>query len=177
RTPLPQRRRPGPRGRRMRTTHLRTRTGERLRLRPGGRSSPVKILFWHMHGGWADAFVRGEHEYLLPTTTARDPFGIGRAGRDWPSRAREISPNELAETDIDVVVLQRLEEFELATQWLGGRTPGRDLPTVFVEHNTPKGNVRSEEHTSELQSRFDVVCRLLLDKKKPKGRRQYADHG
>src|SRR5699024_12608696 len=25
---------------------------------------------------------------------------------------------------------------------------------------------RSEEHTSELQSRFDLVCRLLLDKKK-----------
>src|SRR5699024_12220037 len=27
-------------------------------------------------------------------------------------------------------------------------------------------NVRSEEHTSELQSRFDLVCRLLLEKKK-----------
>src|SRR5207249_11497760 len=27
--------------------------------------------------------------------------------------------------------------------------------------------VRSEEHTSELQSRFDTVCRLLLEKKKP----------
>src|SRR5699024_12633039 len=27
-------------------------------------------------------------------------------------------------------------------------------------------NERSEEHTSELQSRFDVVCRLLLEKKK-----------
>src|SRR5699024_11464466 len=26
-------------------------------------------------------------------------------------------------------------------------------------------NVRSEEHTSELQSRFDLVCRLLLEKK------------
>src|SRR5207249_11265559 len=26
--------------------------------------------------------------------------------------------------------------------------------------------VRSEEHTSELQSRFDLVCRLLLEKKK-----------
>src|SRR5699024_11395706 len=25
---------------------------------------------------------------------------------------------------------------------------------------------RSEEHTSELQSRFDIVCRLLLEKKK-----------
>src|SRR5207249_11232221 len=27
--------------------------------------------------------------------------------------------------------------------------------------------MRSEEHTSELQSRFDLVCRLLLEKKKP----------
>src|SRR5699024_12666227 len=27
-------------------------------------------------------------------------------------------------------------------------------------------NGRSEEHTSELQSRFDLVCRLLLEKKK-----------
>src|SRR5207249_8157078 len=27
---------------------------------------------------------------------------------------------------------------------------------------------RSEEHTSELQSRFDIVCRLLLEKKKQK---------
>src|SRR5438067_6167775 len=31
---------------------------------------------------------------------------------------------------------------------------------------------RSEEHTSELQSRFDLVCRLLLEKKKNKSRIQ-----
>src|SRR5699024_11245303 len=29
-----------------------------------------------------------------------------------------------------------------------------------------EGTIRSEEHTSELQSRFDLVCRLLLEKKK-----------
>src|SRR5699024_12093330 len=29
-----------------------------------------------------------------------------------------------------------------------------------------KPSPRSEEHTSELQSRFDLVCRLLLEKKK-----------
>src|SRR5437868_13041318 len=28
--------------------------------------------------------------------------------------------------------------------------------------------IRSEEHTSDLQSRFDLVCRLLLEKKKKK---------
>src|SRR5438132_10367014 len=31
---------------------------------------------------------------------------------------------------------------------------------------TGKGNDRSEEHTSELQSHSDLVCRLLLEKKK-----------
>src|SRR5207249_10415117 len=31
------------------------------------------------------------------------------------------------------------------------------------------GCARSEEHTSELQSRFDLVCRLLLEKKKRGG--------
>src|SRR5438067_9201861 len=31
---------------------------------------------------------------------------------------------------------------------------------------------RSEEHTSELQSRFDLVCRLLLEKKKQRRRRR-----
>src|SRR5438067_5108297 len=35
--------------------------------------------------------------------------------------------------------------------------------------------VRSEEHTSELQSRFDLVCRLLLEKKK--NRRLCFEHG
>src|SRR5207249_7055075 len=32
----------------------------------------------------------------------------------------------------------------------------------------PDRHERSEEHTSELQSRFDLVCRLLLEKKKMK---------
>src|SRR5699024_11451698 len=32
--------------------------------------------------------------------------------------------------------------------------------------------MRSEEHTSELQSRFDLVCRLLLEKKKKDSNRQ-----
>src|SRR5437667_6351353 len=32
--------------------------------------------------------------------------------------------------------------------------------------------VRSEEHTSELQSHHDLVCRLLLEKKKRRSRRQ-----
>src|SRR5699024_11247824 len=33
-------------------------------------------------------------------------------------------------------------------------------------NNNSQSDSRSEEHTSELQSRFDLVCRLLLEKKK-----------
>src|SRR5712664_4861007 len=33
---------------------------------------------------------------------------------------------------------------------------------------------RSEEHTSELQSRSDLVCRLLLEKKKKKTKQKYT---
>src|SRR5699024_12184027 len=41
------------------------------------------------------------------------------------------------------------------------------LLNIMAKRVTPDyGEVRSEEHTSELQSRFDLVCRLLLEKKK-----------
>src|SRR5256886_10910183 len=36
------------------------------------------------------------------------------------------------------------------------------------------GNVRSEEHTSELQSQSNLVCRLLLEKKKKRCQTSYA---
>src|SRR2546422_2477366 len=36
--------------------------------------------------------------------------------------------------------------------------------------------IRSEEHTSELQSRLHLVCRLLLEKKKKKRQNQQASH-
>src|SRR2546422_3238675 len=35
--------------------------------------------------------------------------------------------------------------------------------------------LRSEEHTSELQSRLHLVCRLLLEKKKKRGRTEPID--
>src|SRR3712207_7034177 len=38
------------------------------------------------------------------------------------------------------------------------------------------GGVRSEEHTSELQSRQYLVCRLLLEKKPPKSQRLFWLH-
>src|SRR2546429_5921636 len=46
---------------------------------------------------------------------------------------------------------------------------------VFLDLIIVKFLLRSEEHTSELQSRLHLVCRLLLEKKKKKIKYAYAD--
>jgi len=105
----------------------------------------MRILVWHVHGGWMDAFVRGGHEYLIPTTPGRDAWGLGRGGRDWPASAVEVPPASIADLDPDVVVLQRPQELDLVRA-VTGREPGRDLPAVYVEHNLPRGDVPSTVH-------------------------------
>src|SRR5438094_6748579 len=46
----------------------------------------------------------------------------------------------------------------------------------FVLHGPRGRRYRSEEHTSELQSPYDLVCRLLLEKKKKQHERQHTTH-
>jgi hypothetical protein len=97
----------------------------------------MRILLWHVHGSWTTSFVQGGHDYLLPVTPERDADGLGRARTwDWPASVREVAVAELRDCDVDLVVLQRPHEVELAERWLG-RRPGRDVPAVYVEHNTP----------------------------------------
>src|SRR5436190_11600780 len=56
----------------------------------------------------------------------------------------------------------------------GGREQERQQPERCGEHGREAGQpslTRSEEHTSELQSHSDLVCRLLLEKKKKKNKK------
>src|SRR5699024_11216989 len=86
----------------------------------------------------------------------------------------------------DAAVDARVEGLDPAVEHLGGSGDGRDvgdrdagvpdgaaggaggddLHAVRGEGAGQLDDARSEEHTSELQSRFDLVCRLLLEKKK-----------
>ncbi|SFK39558.1 glycosyltransferase [Amycolatopsis sacchari] len=105
----------------------------------------LRVLVWHSHGSYTGAFVRGRHEYLLPALPEGGKWGMGRAGRDWPDSAKEVSPRQLRDDGFDVVVLQRREELDLVERWTG-RKPGRDVPAVFLEHNTPTGDVPRTRH-------------------------------
>src|SRR5690606_41944771 len=77
--------------------------------------------------------------------------------RAWPfptSTARRCRPIGLIRP---AAVLSRQGEGAFV-RW----TPDGD----FVGEEPVRGLLRSEEHTSELQSRENLVCRLLLEKKK-----------
>src|SRR5689334_24158964 len=53
---------------------------------------------------------------------------------------------------------------------------GREADVVRLDRGDPHAAARnrSEEHTSELQSQFHLVCRLLLEKKKKKNKHMHT---
>src|SRR5699024_11218970 len=60
------------------------------------------------------------------------------------------------------------QHHQLPARDRGLTVPGGELCGAAVHQQSVlvPGIQRSEEHTSELQSRFDLVCRLLLEEKK-----------
>jgi hypothetical protein len=118
----------------------------------------MKILIWHVHGSWTTAFVQGRHEYLVPVVPDRGPDGRGRAQTwSWPASVVEVAPAQLAREPVDVVILQRPDDEVLATRWLGGRRPGRDVPAVWLEHNAPQGRIAEMRHPAADRADVTVV--------------------
>lgn len=117
----------------------------------------MKILLWHVHSSWTTAFVQGSHQYVVPVVPDRGPDGRGlpRTG-EWPSSVVESSPADLASRDVDVVLLQRPHEPELAAEWLG-RVPGRDIGAVYLEHSPPDGSVCQQRHPMADQAQIPIV--------------------
>jgi glycosyltransferase involved in cell wall biosynthesis len=100
----------------------------------------LRVLLWHVHGSYTTSLVQGEHEYLIPVTAGRGPYGLGRARTwDWPASVREVPLERIRETEPDVVILQRPDEEELV------RPLGR-VPTVYLEHDAPWGDVPLTRH-------------------------------
>src|SRR2546422_6408398 len=81
-----------------------------------------------------------------------------RCSRDWSS---DVCSSDLEIAHIDGAVLMPLGE-------LPDRLGELDGHHEIVTHCHHGARSRSEEHTSELQSRLHLVCRLLLEKKKKK---------
>src|SRR2546422_7380910 len=84
----------------------------------------------------------------------RQPVGLKRVGADLA-----------AEADLRLSLVELPSLFPALGELVLVQTRAKDLHghlAVFIL----AALVRSEEHTSELQSRLHLVCRLLLEKKK-----------
>src|SRR5699024_12118179 len=100
----------------------------------------------------------GQHRRLHPLPTRRSS--------DLPP----IVPSQVANTNGNYFIsanqysnMFTLNHSVSSKPLFGGNDVALD-PEANSAWNDPEE--RSEEHTSELQSRFDLVCRLLLEKKK-----------
>jgi hypothetical protein len=117
----------------------------------------MNIVIWHVHGSWTTAFVQGRHTYRVPVTPARDADGLGRARTwIWPPNVIERTPRELRSDEIDLVVLQRERDEILFREWTG-RTAGRDVPAVWLEHNAPQGRIADMRHPAADRRDLTVV--------------------
>jgi glycosyl transferase family 1 len=120
-------------------------------------AKPRDVLVWHVHGSWMESFVAGPHRYLIPASG--DHRARGLSGRTWPN-ASEVTPDRLHGADVDVVVLQRPEEIDLTERWLG-RSPGVDVPAIYLEHNAPRPNPADSVHP--VAGRSDVPLVHVTD--------------
>src|SRR5687768_18000817 len=85
-----------------------------------------------------------------------------RCSRDWSS---DVCSSDLCVTTRPALgVRYRVSPFQMQVmlKMSLSQNPFTEIP------NAPCFPPRSEEHTSELQSRLHLVCRLLLEKKKKK---------
>src|SRR5690349_24181268 len=87
-----------------------------------------------------------------------------------PPRSTLFPYTTLSRSDADVrggTLIGSANGGAISITSLGCRVPER------VITNDELATMRSEEHTSELQSRRDLVCRLLLEKKKKNTQHQH----
>src|SRR5207253_9256117 len=107
----------------------------------------------------ADAGARG--------STMEEADGTGRAGAcgACPGRADAYAASDDARENACAVRPAGRKRYARAGD---ARRARGDARGPGARENARARGVRSEEHTSELQSRGHLVCRLLLEKKKKK---------
>src|SRR5437868_8700472 len=162
-----------------------TRNGKKNSPNTRSFSTRSAVLFRRNYQNSANNSSRGLRNKALSSRVAETTRGLFRA-IDHPhypsvpqaSWARSLTSFGMTRAFIWWKFANRLtgsEYFQWVRRLRAENISGyqsRRISLRFVGHarTISKGSMstRSEEHTSELQSRFDLVCRLLLEKKKKK---------
>src|SRR5699024_11280533 len=117
-------------------------------------------------------------DHTLPSSTIKHPTSkdiskkfASQAPKDSTkfSNRNNVGPSSSAETVSTPASERLMEDIHFIPLPTPETTDAVEINVMAIINTTSKilsAWSRSEEHTSELQSRFDLVCRLLLEKKK-----------
>src|SRR5690606_41684048 len=104
--------------------------------------------------------------FLCPATPVIAPLSLHDALPIWARKGLLIPFSQAAVPEIDVSAgFVRVDPIAAGLVGDADEDGEPDEPGSFNSSARQRGPKRSEEHTSELQSRENLVCRLLLEKK------------
>lgn len=106
----------------------------------------LKILIWHIHGSYLNTLARIDHDWYLPVRPDR-PEGYGGRGPtfDLPDYVVEVPADDVRHLDLDLVIYQTprnwdVDRFDILSP------EQRNLPALYLEHNTPKPDAVNTQH-------------------------------
>src|SRR5690606_40445495 len=100
---------------------------------------------------------------LLIVFTSTHSFAQ-RAKNVFSKKSTPATINKSRDTSLRVIIVDKEKQIQLPAYFINDRFV-QNFSSINAEQIE---SMKSEEHTSELQSRENLVCRLLLEKKKQK---------
>ncbi|GCE02753.1 glycosyltransferase [Dictyobacter aurantiacus] len=106
----------------------------------------LNILIWHIHGSYLNTLARIEHNWYLPVKEGR-PEGYGGRGPtfDLPDYVHEVAADQVANLPLDLVIFQTPKNY-FTDQYEILSPVQRELPRIYLEHNTPRPHASDTSH-------------------------------
>jgi hypothetical protein len=106
----------------------------------------LNILVWHIHGSYLNALARIDHNWYVPT---RPEGGEGYIGRgttfNMPDNLIEVPAEQVRDLDLDLIVYQTPRNWTVDAEQILSE-PQQRLPSIYLEHNTPKPDAVNQRH-------------------------------
>lgn len=106
----------------------------------------LRIFTWHIHGSYLYYLSQGDYDIFIPVTEQRTEGYYGR-GETFPfgDNIIEIPAEEVRNMQFDCILFQSernflIDQHEVLAEWQ------KQLPRVYVEHNTPEKHPTNTRH-------------------------------
>src|SRR5690625_5943310 len=135
----------------------------------GNEEQKKKYLPKLATGEWFGSYALTEPEAGSDANSGKTTATLSEDGKHYLISGQKMWISNAGFADL-LIVFARIEDDKYITSFIVENDPENGISMGEEEnklgiHSSSTRQVRSEEHTSELQSRGHLVCRLLLEKK------------